>query len=142
MKAEMMLRPIRPTERNTSGTVLYIENAIAERIVTDRKFYIAPIPKPNLSDNSTWTVLIQTSRSNAAYTILRDLSQSSAGFVSSYRDALSEPNNDWALGVAEAMEQANIAWIDDPDASENYRKYIERDLIEKWERSQREDSDG
>ena len=48
----------------------------------------------------------------------------------------------WALAVAEGMEAAAIAWIDDPDASVNSRHEFERHLREQWERTQSDDSDG
>lgn len=48
----------------------------------------------------------------------------------------------WALAVAEGMEAADIAWIDDPDASVNSRNDFERHLREQWERTQSDDSDG
>lgn len=48
----------------------------------------------------------------------------------------------WALAVAEGMEAAEIDWIDDPDASVNNRHEFERHLLEQWERTQSDDSDG
>ncbi|MBL8156594.1 MAG: ribbon-helix-helix protein, CopG family [Anaerolineae bacterium] len=49
--------------------------------------------------------------------------------------------NNWALAVAEHMEQADIAWSDDPDASLNSRQHYERHLHEKWQRIQNADDD-
>jgi predicted transcriptional regulator len=48
-------------------------------------------------------------------------------------------NGNWALAVAEAMEAADIDWIDDPDASVNSREEYKRYLQEKWQRSQQTD---
>lgn len=48
----------------------------------------------------------------------------------------------WALAVSEAMEAADIDWIDDPDASVNSRDDFERHLREQWERTQSDDRDG
>ena len=45
-------------------------------------------------------------------------------------------SGNWALAVAEGMEWAEIAWIDDPDASSNSRDHFEQHLREQWERSQ------
>jgi len=42
----------------------------------------------------------------------------------------------WALAVAEGMEGAEIAWIDDPDASSNSRDHFEQHLHERWDESQ------
>jgi len=47
--------------------------------------------------------------------------------------------HNWLLAVAEAMEAADITWIDDPDASMNSREHFERHLREQWEKTQ---SDG
>ena len=48
----------------------------------------------------------------------------------------------WALVVAEGMEAADIAWIEDPDASMNSRDHFEQHLRERWERTQSDGSDG
>ncbi len=42
----------------------------------------------------------------------------------------------WALAVAEGMEEAEIDWIEDPEASVNSREHFERYLREKWHRNQ------
>lgn len=51
-------------------------------------------------------------------------------------------SSNWALAVAEGMEAADVAWIDDPDASMNSRDHFERHLREQWEKTQSEGSDG
>lgn len=48
----------------------------------------------------------------------------------------------WALAVAEGMEAAAIAWIDDPAASVNSRDHFERHLREQWSKTQSDDRDG
>ncbi len=45
-------------------------------------------------------------------------------------------SGNWALAVAEAMEQADIEWIDDSDASANSRAHFNQHLLEKWQHSQ------
>ncbi len=45
----------------------------------------------------------------------------------------------WALAVAEGMEAADIAWIDDPDASVNSRHDFERHLREQCDKVQHDD---
>jgi predicted transcriptional regulator len=50
--------------------------------------------------------------------------------------------SNWALAVAEGMEAADVAWIDDPDASVNSRDYFERNLREQWEKTQSDGRDG
>lgn len=46
------------------------------------------------------------------------------------------PQGNWAMAVAEGMEAADIAWIDDPNASVNSRDHFERYLREKSQRTQ------
>ena len=45
-------------------------------------------------------------------------------------------NVNWALAVAEGMEAAEIAWIDDANASTNSGAHFEQHLQERWEQSQ------
>ncbi len=52
-----------------------------------------------------------------------------------------EAGKNWALAVAEAMETADINWLDDPDASRNSREHFKRHLQEKWQRTQNSDGD-
>lgn len=48
----------------------------------------------------------------------------------------------WVLTVAECMEAADTAEIDDPDASMNNRDHFEWHLHEQWEKTQSDGSDG
>ncbi|MCL4251917.1 MAG: hypothetical protein KJ065_27445 [Anaerolineae bacterium] len=50
-------------------------------------------------------------------------------------------NKNWALAVAEAMEAADIDWIDEPDASARSREHFEQQAYEKWQRTQTSDID-
>lgn len=44
--------------------------------------------------------------------------------------------NHWALNLAEAMEAAELDWIDDPEASINSRRHFAEHLRQRWERTQ------
>lgn len=46
----------------------------------------------------------------------------------------------WALSLAEDMAAADIEWIDDPDASTRSREHFAQHVREKWERTQKMDS--
>lgn len=49
---------------------------------------------------------------------------------------ISISGGNWALAVAEGMEAAEIAWIDDANASTNSGDHFEQHLRERWEQSQ------
>jgi hypothetical protein len=45
------------------------------------------------------------------------------------------PSGDnWALVLAKGMEEADIDWIDEPDAAERSREHFEQHLRDKWQR--------
>ncbi|MBX3080788.1 MAG: hypothetical protein KF716_04080 [Anaerolineae bacterium] len=64
----------------------------------------------------------------------RSLDEAFGELLSSYAPV---QRNNWALIVAEGMEQANIDWLDDPDAATTSREHFQRHLREKWERTQK-----
>ncbi len=45
-------------------------------------------------------------------------------------------DNNWALTIAKAMEEADIDWKDDPDLSTRSRENFEQHSYEKWKRTQ------
>lgn len=47
----------------------------------------------------------------------------------------------WALALAEAMEEADINWHDEADLSAYSRKNFEQHTYEKWQRTQDADQD-
>lgn len=50
-----------------------------------------------------------------------------------------KPN--WALSLAEAMEEADIDWQDESSLSEQSRRNFEQHTLDKWQRTQDEMTD-
>lgn len=47
----------------------------------------------------------------------------------------------WVQALLDEMAAADIQWLDEPDAVERSREHFERYLQEKWERTQRPESE-
>jgi predicted transcriptional regulator len=47
--------------------------------------------------------------------------------------------NNWALALAEGMEEADIDWQNEPLASEHSREHFDQHAFRKWQRAQNAD---